>query len=61
MFCEARNLSVIDLDASTAPRDSSGPDMAAPDQKRSEGKGWTISNYCAAENTYTGKGGSKRD
>ena len=26
-----------------------------------EGQGWVITNYCAAENSYTGKGGSMRD
>jgi len=51
-----------DLDASTANKDSSIPDMAAPDQKDKEGQGWAeFTSCCQRESAYTGKGGSKRD
>jgi hypothetical protein len=30
-------------------------------QKKSEGKGWADMRQTTADNTYTGKGGSKRD
>jgi hypothetical protein len=32
-----------------------------PDQKQSEGKGYVFTNDLAHNNSYTDKGGSKRD
>jgi hypothetical protein len=38
-----------------------GVAMMQQPQKSEEGRGWANINPAAAPNTYTGKGGSKRD
>ena len=58
---ECRRQSGHDLDSKTAPKDTFGNDDAPiPEVRTEEGKGWYHPSYCSKENSYTGKGGSKR-
>ena len=49
-----------DISGQRAARDLTKGLPDVPDQKNTEGRGWTITNELAARNSYTGKGGSKR-